>query len=84
MGKFAGILGRDGLSPDADMVAAAEAGCKFTKTYPIESTCDGQFLYLVRDNTKTIKEFCVQDITNPNSVEILTKLPKESVIPVQK
>lgn len=57
--KFAGILGREAGTPDADMVAAAEGGCKFTKTYPIESSCTGQFLYLVRDGSKKITEMCV-------------------------
>jgi len=51
-------------------------------TYTIESPCESKFLYLARGNGGVIKEFCIEDITDPASLDILTGLPKESVIPI--
>jgi hypothetical protein len=48
-----------------DLLAIAEEGCKFTKSYPIKSNCRGQYLYLIRDGANNVKELCVTDLTNP-------------------
>jgi len=84
VGQFESILGREPGTPSGDLVAAAEGGCKFTKTFALTSKCEGQFLYLVRNSEKKIQEFCVQDITNSDSIAKLEALPMESVIPIQK
>lgn len=65
-------------------MAVAEEGCKFTKSYPLKSTCTGQYLYLIRDGSNAVKELCVTDLTDPEIQEKLTQLPKEAVIPIQK
>jgi hypothetical protein len=69
--KFSEVLGRDPVEEFAtdigkDLLASAEGGCKFKKTYTFESTCKGKFLYLVRGDDGAIKEVCVTDITDPD------------------
>jgi len=55
-----------------DLMAVAEEGCKFTKSYPLKSTCTGQYLYLIRDGSNAVKELCVTDLTDPEIQEKLT------------
>lgn len=68
--KYAEVLGREPIEEwqsDAgkELLAVAEAGCKFQKTFSFESTCAGKFLYLIRGEDGSIKELCVTDITDP-------------------
>jgi hypothetical protein len=74
-GKFESEAGED-------LMKIAEEGCKFAKTYTIKSACTGKFLYLIRDEDEKVAEFCVEDLTDEAAVEKLSKLPKESVIPI--
>lgn len=72
--KFQEVLGRAAVEElesetGEDLMAVAEEGCKFSKTYTIESPCEGKFLYLIRDNTKKIRELCVTDLTDPETIE---------------
>lgn len=64
-------------------MAAAEASCKFQKTYTIESKCTGKFLYLIRNSKdNSVREFCVEDLTDAKTIELLEALPKDAVIPI--
>lgn len=85
--KFEELLGREvetDLKSDTgkDLMEVATEGCKFSKTYTVESNCKGKFLYLIRDEKKKIKELCVSDLTNPETQKKLVALPKEMVIPI--
>jgi len=54
-----------------------------TKTYKIESECEGT-LYLSRNKeTDKIEEVCIDDLTDPDQLETLLKLNKESIVPIQ-
>jgi hypothetical protein len=72
--KFEELLGREASEElesetGTDLLAVAEEGCKFSKTYTIESECKGKFLYLIRDNTKKIRELCVVDLTDEETIK---------------
>jgi len=57
-------------TPSGDFAALGEKGCTFTKSFPVKSTCEFKYHFLVR-TAGGIEEGCYKDLADPDTIVTL-------------